>query len=354
MEKVTIDDVAAEAGVHKMTVSRALRGLPSVSPATKTRVLQAATKLGYRPNPLVSALMTQVRQGRVVNVGTNLAVLYESGSMKHMEEHPIRRELLAGLRHEAASLNLHLDFHEYRKDSRWNARLEQILTARGISSAVLLAPITPFLELDIDFPHLAPIGIGNRLRKPWIHRVGTDHLGNVELAFEHLLAEGRTRIGYVTDLEVEMHSYNARLNAVRFLTDRKIPPELHIPPFHCESMQLPGFKTWLRKHRPDTVLLMGRYLPLMQRAAEILDDPAKTVYLALTNDCEGLTGVIEANLEIGALAVRLALHSAALGLHGSPIARCSSLLTGTYHRAETPCHPGLRAINQEVAGHAVL
>ncbi|BCT74581.1 DNA-binding transcriptional regulator CytR [Sinomonas cyclohexanicum] len=53
---VGIDDVAAAAGVSTATVSRALRGLPRVSPATRSRILATAKELGYVPSSAASRL----------------------------------------------------------------------------------------------------------------------------------------------------------------------------------------------------------------------------------------------------------------------------------------------------------
>lgn len=52
----TIDDVARRAEVSVATVSRALRGLPNVAPATRARVEAAAAELRYRPDPNASRL----------------------------------------------------------------------------------------------------------------------------------------------------------------------------------------------------------------------------------------------------------------------------------------------------------
>ena len=52
----TIDDVARLAGVSTATVSRALRDLPTVSPATRRRVLAAAEQLQYAVSPSASRL----------------------------------------------------------------------------------------------------------------------------------------------------------------------------------------------------------------------------------------------------------------------------------------------------------
>jgi DNA-binding LacI/PurR family transcriptional regulator len=51
-----IDDVARLAGVSTATVSRALRGLPTVSESTRSRVLAAAAQLRYTASPSASRL----------------------------------------------------------------------------------------------------------------------------------------------------------------------------------------------------------------------------------------------------------------------------------------------------------
>lgn len=53
---VSINDVAARAGVSVATVSRALRGLPNVATSTRERVERAADDLDYVPDPSASRL----------------------------------------------------------------------------------------------------------------------------------------------------------------------------------------------------------------------------------------------------------------------------------------------------------
>ncbi len=55
---VSIKDVAAEAGVSVATVSRVLNSHPSVSPASRARVVAAVEALGYRPNAVARSLRT--------------------------------------------------------------------------------------------------------------------------------------------------------------------------------------------------------------------------------------------------------------------------------------------------------
>ncbi|MCZ2403340.1 LacI family DNA-binding transcriptional regulator [Paenarthrobacter sp. Z7-10] len=62
---VSIGDVAAEANVSTATVSRAIRGLPRVNPATRARILAVADALGYVASPSASTLAT----GRTRTIG---------------------------------------------------------------------------------------------------------------------------------------------------------------------------------------------------------------------------------------------------------------------------------------------
>ncbi|WP_285725609.1 LacI family DNA-binding transcriptional regulator [Psychromicrobium xiongbiense] len=55
---VSIEDVAAAAGVSTATVSRAIRGLPRVSPQTRERVLRLAGEMGYVASSAASGLAT--------------------------------------------------------------------------------------------------------------------------------------------------------------------------------------------------------------------------------------------------------------------------------------------------------
>ena len=61
----TINDIARAAGVSVATVSRALRNLPNVAPATRERVEQVAAKFEYELHPQASRLAS----GRTSTVG---------------------------------------------------------------------------------------------------------------------------------------------------------------------------------------------------------------------------------------------------------------------------------------------
>ena len=58
-KRVTMADVAREAGVSLMTVSRVVNEKGEVSPATRQRVLEIVERLSYRPSAIARGLATQ-------------------------------------------------------------------------------------------------------------------------------------------------------------------------------------------------------------------------------------------------------------------------------------------------------
>jgi LacI family transcriptional regulator len=65
MDKVTIRDVAAAAGVSRQTVSRVLNDKPDVATETRKRVKEVIDRLGYRPSSIARSLT----QGRTYTLG---------------------------------------------------------------------------------------------------------------------------------------------------------------------------------------------------------------------------------------------------------------------------------------------
>ncbi len=139
---ITGFDVARDAGVTQPTVSRALRNLPGVDPATRARVLEAARRLHYVPSDSGRALSTRVTR-RIAVVTPDLTNPYYPQLVE-----PLRTALAArGLRTalvlgrdpaEAGADELVVDLVDGSYDgvvlttTRRRDRLPRDLTARGI------------------------------------------------------------------------------------------------------------------------------------------------------------------------------------------------------------------------------
>ncbi|MEM6275440.1 MAG: substrate-binding domain-containing protein [Pseudomonadota bacterium] len=91
--RVTISDVAAELGLTKGTVSRALNDYPDISEGTRLRTRRAAERLGYRPLGSAQA----IRTGRCRAIGLVLE------TDEHDAHRPFLDLFLAGLSDGAAA-----------------------------------------------------------------------------------------------------------------------------------------------------------------------------------------------------------------------------------------------------------
>ena len=97
MKRVTIYDVAKEAGVSLATVSRVINGSNVVKGPTRERVQAAVDKLGYKPNAIAQGLALQksttiamvvpeasfTYTGQVINGMIDVAKIYNYNIMLH-------------------------------------------------------------------------------------------------------------------------------------------------------------------------------------------------------------------------------------------------------------------------------
>ena len=74
MANVTMADLAREVRLSRNAVSLALRADPSIPETTRQRVRAAADRMGYRVNPTISQLMSELRKSGVRRARHTLAL----------------------------------------------------------------------------------------------------------------------------------------------------------------------------------------------------------------------------------------------------------------------------------------
>lgn len=200
----TIHDVARYAGVSTATVSRALRGVDRVRPATRERVLRAADHLDYIASPTATSLAT----GRTGVVGV-LAPFLSRWFFAHAldgVEHTLRTHglhmLLLNVGSRPSTEPLLLDQLRLRK--RVDAVLVVSCDLGAFEVAMLTALRVPVATLGVD--------VG-----PW-DLVGVDDAAAGDTAMTHLLSLGHRRLAYVGgDVEQDVHVATAvqRLEGIR-------------------------------------------------------------------------------------------------------------------------------------------
>jgi DNA-binding LacI/PurR family transcriptional regulator len=194
----TIHDVAALSGVSKSTVSNVLRGAGSTSEATRERVLDAITTLGYRPNAAARNLVQQRTQLIGVVVG-DLANAFNADLVKRIER--------SASEHRYTTLVCNTDGDPQLEKSRIDALLEQRVD--GIAMLQFSGDRAVLSQLLADRVPVVMISCWAE----YADCVAVDEQGAVALAVEHLVGLGHRRIAHVADPGMEATTRRARRDA---------------------------------------------------------------------------------------------------------------------------------------------
>ncbi len=178
----TISDVARAAGVSVATVSRALRGVSTVSSQTRERVLKAADELHYVASPMAASLASG--RTRVIGLVTPFLTRWFFATAVSAVEKALRE----------------FDFHVLLIDLEADSMLERrALTNKMLSKRVdglitINVPIRPEELTLLERLGLPVVAIGNPVPgHPLVH---IDDALAVRTGLDHLVNLGHTRIGY--------------------------------------------------------------------------------------------------------------------------------------------------------------
>ena len=188
---VTLRDVAQLAGVSRSAVSRAFTPGASVAEATRRAVLEAAAKLGYRPNVIARTLAT--RRSRMIAIVVSYLQnqfypLFVERSSQLLQKHGYHVLLFVSDGHETAKPEvdeLVLEMMQYQVDG--------IMLASATLSSALAKSCQMAGVPVVMFNRVAPV--------PGVHTVASDNAGGGRLAARALVERGFERIAYIAGLE---------------------------------------------------------------------------------------------------------------------------------------------------------
>ena len=187
-KRVTIKEVAKEAGVSIQTVSRVINHRPDVAPETRQRVQQIIDRLGYQPSHIARSLI----QGRSFTLGiVGWGVEYFGPS-----------RTLSGIEQQANELGYVLLLSLIREPRKND--VEQLLRdmlARYVAGIIWAVPEigsnrdwiqkeTPRLSVPVVFLSMQPHAN--------LSVVAVDNRSGGRMATKHLLDQGHQNVGLIT------------------------------------------------------------------------------------------------------------------------------------------------------------
>jgi LacI family transcriptional regulator len=187
MRRVTIRDVAAEAGVSIGTASKALNGQGKLRAETRERVAEAAQRLGFAPNTLAQALLA----GRSFTVGLITTDSFGRFSIP----------VMLGAEDALGTGQVSVFMCDTRDDPDRERRAVEMLAARRVDGLIVTGrrveprpPVRAGHGIPVVYAMTQPLGEDGPAVLP-------DDEGGGRAATEHLLAAGRRRIGHITGPE---------------------------------------------------------------------------------------------------------------------------------------------------------
>ena len=181
--RVTIAEVATEAGVSRATVSRVVNGLSTVDPAIAARVDDAVARLGYRPSETARNLSL----GRT---NTIAVVVPDLGN-------PMFQAILRGVTRAAATDG----YRVLVGDTQENAGAEKdaaIEARRRCDALVLCAPRMDDDLLDEVLAAASPVALVNRaVAGQDVPQVAMDYGQAIGLIIDHLVGLGHRHLLYL-------------------------------------------------------------------------------------------------------------------------------------------------------------
>ncbi len=297
-------DIAKVVNLHHSTVSLALSDDVRLSTATREKVQAAARKLGYRPNPLVSALMSYRARRRSPTFQMELAFLCAtSGDGEWLKISEGYRRMWKGARERAVHRGYSLNIYS-RGTALTAKRFGQILRTRGIGG-ILIAPMpVASTEIDLDWSSFSVIELGFTLARSNFHRVVHDYFHAMLLALTNIRRLGYKRPGLVLRSHVDDKVHH--LWRAAFVDEQaKFPAQRRIAPLIMPEIESEMLRRWIKEQRIDAIITIEPALVVaaLARLGLAVPDDIGLVSLGCYTAQDPMAGIYQSYEEMGMTAV---------------------------------------------------
>jgi len=245
----TVKEVAARAGVSTATVSRALSGSAGVREPLRSRVLEVAQSLAYRPNRAARDL--RVRSSRAVGV------------LIPDIENPFYTSIVCGIEDVLRKTDYSLLLANYNEDPEQEARRLEVFRAEGVRGLIFAASRVPSgLYGELVKSGMALVAVSRVPARLRIDQVTVANREGACAATSHLIRLGHLRVGIINGPLVLSTARDRQTGYEDALREAGLPIDENLI-VHCAFKQQAGYAAMqqlLGLATPPTAVFAGSNL----------------------------------------------------------------------------------------------
>lgn len=283
--------IADKCGCSRNTVSLALKGDPRVVAARARRIRRVAAQLGYRPDPKLAQVMSQIAQKSRGNPN-HLAVLVgaDFGQPDPWRSNSILERFYTSMSRRMAEYGYSFDTFWLGQPRMTPARIRQIILHRGIEGLVVFSYASAPAVIDFDFSGFAASVIGRGLSHPRLDAAGGNLHNDLDCAVRNALRLGYKRVGLALPLSAAARSLHCWEAAYQFYQSH-FPPRVRVPACVFDPENLPPFQRWLVRNRPDCVIGHSITYDVLKRLGYAIPQQFGFATLVQESRLPGLAGI---------------------------------------------------------------
>jgi LacI family transcriptional regulator len=210
--RVTIADVAREAGVSQQTVSRALNNKGEISAGTRQHVLEIVGRLDYRPSTLARGLATR----HTTTIGLVVPDI----------ANPFFSELARGAEDAAQAASHSIVFCNTVEDPERELSILRTLEDQRVDGVVLCSSRLPREGLLLAASrHPALVLVNRAAPGSGLRSVAVDDEAGAVAAVRHLVRSGRRAIGFLAGPPASSSGERRRLGYLAAMAEYALEPD---------------------------------------------------------------------------------------------------------------------------------
>ena len=309
MRKPTLRDIAEKAGLSVTAVSLAMRGSNRVSAEKRQIIKTIALELGYKRDPMMSALCSYRDTIRPKINNSNIYFLqFGDEAQSLLDQGTVAKDFWNGALDETKNLGYSLNKIWIGDPILNPSRVHSILKSRGVAGLVVYQANCPIINLQPILKDFSLIWLGDGPKEASLHCVRINRFSSMKLAWENLSRLGYKNSGLILAEHSLDQNYGEWEAAHNHFQQKFTGSTNYIPPLTFKSNEdcnAAVLNEWVQQWNLEVVVSA---FPRVYNLLQDLDIriPQDLGYLSLTTEINSeVSGIDQQTKSIAKTGVRL-------------------------------------------------